>query len=233
FVSPTALEFINSNGVNALLVGGLNNVDNAQSPITVADSDNNGHLSGWRPFGQGLPNSPVSALSYNPSVDVLAVGTFGRGVAALYDVTSYFKQATVLQFGLANNDSQPDASYLTDGTNLDGSTFVRPLNKYGTGTLMIAGNAGYTGTTIFGGVMMLGNGGAGGGSILGNVAFCNDATNPQCDTSTNKVLAFNRSDTYTFGGVISGPGEVYQIGTGTTVLSGASTYTGPTFVDAG
>src|SRR5262249_862290 len=145
FVSPTALEFINSNGVNALLVGGLNNVDNAQSPITVADSDNNGHLSGWRPFGQGLPNSPVSALSYNPSVDVLAVGTFGRGVAALYDVTSYFKQATVLQFGLANNDSQPDASYLTDGTNLDGSTFVRPLNKYGTGTLMIAGNAGYTG----------------------------------------------------------------------------------------
>jgi hypothetical protein len=59
---------------------------------------------------------------------------------------------------------------------------------------MIAGNAGYTGgTTIFGGVMMLGNGGAGGGSILGNVAFCNDATNPQCDTSTNKVLAFNRS----------------------------------------
>ena len=234
FVRPTALEFINNNGVNALLVGGLNNVDNAQSPITVADSNSNGSLSGWRPFGQGLPSSPISALSYNAAVDVLAVGTFGRGVAALYDVTSYFKQATVLQFGLANNNSQPDASYLTDGTNLDGSTFVRPLNKYGTGTLMIAGNASYTGgTTIFGGVMMLGNGGAGSGSILGNVAFCSDATNPLCDTSTNKVLAFNRSDTYTFGGVISGPGQVYQIGTGTTVLSGASTYTGPTFVEAG
>ena len=234
FIRPTALEFINNNGVNALLVGGLNNVDNAQSPIVVADSNNSGNLSGWRFFGQGLPNSPISALSYNAAVDVLAVGTFGRGVAALYDVTSYFKQATVLQFGLANNNSQPDASYLTDGTNLDGSTFVRPLNKYGTGTLMIAGNAGYTGgTTIFGGVMMLGNGGAGGGSILGNVAFCSDATNPLCDTSTNKALAFNRSDTYAFGGVISGPGQLYQIGTGTTVLTGASTYTGPTFVDAG
>ena len=40
--SPTALEFINNNEVNALLVGGLNNVDNAQSPITVADSGSNG-----------------------------------------------------------------------------------------------------------------------------------------------------------------------------------------------
>jgi hypothetical protein len=49
----------------------------------------------------------VSALSYNPAADVLAVGTFGRGVFALYDVTSYFPQATVLQFGLADNDSQP------------------------------------------------------------------------------------------------------------------------------
>ena len=197
FIRPTALEFINSNGVNALLVGGLNNVDNAQSPITVADSDSNGHLSGWRPFGQGLPTSAVSALTYNTTVDVLAVGTFGRGVAALYDVTSYFKQATVLQFGLANNDSQPSASFLTDGTNLDGSTFVRPLNKYGTGTLTIAGNAGYTGgTTIFGGAMILGNRGAGGGSILGNVAFCNDATNPQCDTAPTRCsLSIARTPT--------------------------------------
>ena len=224
FIRPTALEFINNNGVNALLVGGLNKVDNAQSPIAVADGKADGSLLGWRLFGQGLPNSPVSALSYNAAVDVLAVGTFGRGVAALYDVTSYFKQATVLQFGLANNDSQPDASYLTDGTNLDGSTFVRLLNKYGTGMLTIAGNAAYTsGTTIFGGVMMLGNGSAGGGSILGNVAFCSDAANPLCDTSTNKALAFNRSDAYTFGGVISGPGQVYQIGSGITSLTGAST----------
>ena len=233
FIRPTALEFINSNGVNALLVGGLNNVDKAQSPITVADSDGNGNLSGWRPFGQGLPNSQISALSYNPLVDVLAVGTFGRGVAALYDVTSYFKEATVLQFGLADNNSQPDASYLTDGTNLDGTTFVRPLNKYGTGTLTIAGAASYTGgTTIYGGTTMLGNGGAG-GSITGNVAFCNDAANPLCDTSINKALAFNRSDSYAFDGTISGPGQVFQIGSGTTILTGASTYTGPTFVDSG
>ena len=62
--------------------------------------------------------------------------------------------------------------------------------------LTIAGNATYTGgTTILGGILQLGTGGTS-GSILGNVAFCSDAGNPLCDPSTNKVLVFNRSDTY-------------------------------------
>jgi hypothetical protein len=87
-IRPTALEFISSNGVDALVVGGLNNVANAQSPIAIADRDAVGALSNWRPFGTGLPNSQVSALFYNPTVDVLAVGTFGRGVWTLYDVTT-------------------------------------------------------------------------------------------------------------------------------------------------
>jgi autotransporter-associated beta strand protein len=232
-IRPTALEFISNNGVDALLVGGLNNVANAQSTIAIADSDAAGALLNWRPFGMGLPNTQVSALSYNPAVDVLAVGTFGRGVFALYDVTSYFPQATVLQFGLADNDLQPDASFLTDGTTLAGTSFSRPLNKYGTGTLTIAGNATYTGgTSIFGGVLQLGNGGTS-GSILGNVAFCSDASNPLCDPSTNKMLVFNRSDIYTFDGAISGPGQVAQVGSGRTILTAVSTYTGPTFVNAG
>jgi autotransporter-associated beta strand protein len=232
-IRPTALEFISNNGVDALVVGGLNDVKDAQSTIAVADSDTAGILANWRPFGTGLPNSQVSALSYNSAVDVLAVGTFGRGVFTLYDVTSYFPQATVLQFGLADNDSQPDASFLTDGTKLDGSRFSRPLNKYGTGRLTIAGDATYTGgTTIFGGALHLGDGGAS-GSILGNVAFCSDAGNVLCDPSTNKLLVFNRSDTYTFDGAISGPGEVVQFGSGRTILSAVNTYTGPTFVLGG
>src|SRR5262249_50304194 len=157
------LEFISSNGVNALVVGGSNSVANAQSTIVVADSDTNGNLSGWRLFGTGLPNSQVSTLFYTQAVDVLAVGTFGRGVFALYDVTSYFPQATALKFGLADNASMPDASFLTDGTALDGSHFVRALTKYGTGTLTIAGAATYSGgTTINDGALVLGNGGAGG-----------------------------------------------------------------------
>jgi outer membrane autotransporter protein len=232
-IRPTALEFISTNGVDALVVGGLNDVADARSTIAIADSDVAGALSNWRPFGTGLPNSQVSALFYNPTVDVLAVGTFGRGVFTLYDVTSYFPQATVLRFGLADNDSMPDASFLTDGTNLNGTRFARPLNKYGTGTLTIAGDATYTGGTgIFGGALQLGTGGTS-GSILGNVAFCSDASNSLCDPSTNKMLVFNRSDTYTFDGAISGLGQVVQFGTGKTVLTAVNTYSGPTFVNAG
>ena len=52
----------------------------------------------------------MAQLVYYPVVDVLAAGAVGRGVFALYDVTSYFPQATALQFGLANNDSLPNAS---------------------------------------------------------------------------------------------------------------------------
>jgi hypothetical protein len=89
FVRPTALEFIANNGVNALLVGGLNTplsctpglnactISSAQSPITVADSDVSGNLSGWRAFGQGLPNALVYQLVYNATVDVLRAAARG------------------------------------------------------------------------------------------------------------------------------------------------------------
>ena len=240
FTRPTSVEFISNNGVNALLVGGLNTplscttapngciVSNTQSPITVADSDSSGLLSGWRAFGQGLPNALVYQMVYNPTADVLAVAAIGRGAYVLYDVTSYFPQATVLQFGLADNNSMPDASFLTNGT-----VGIRPLIKYGSGTLTIAGDATYTGgTAINGGALVLGNGGAS-GSVIGNIAFCANASDPSCDPSTNKALAFNRSDVFTFGGSITGPGQVLQVGSGTTILSGISTYTGPTMVDAG
>ena len=227
-IRPTALEFISNNGVDALVVGGLNNVANAQSTIAIADSNAAGILTNWRPFGTGLPNSQVNALAYNPTVDVLAVGTFGRGVFTLYDVTSYFPQATVLQFGLADNDSLPDASFLTNGT-----VGNRPLIKYGSGTLTIAGDAAYTGgTSINGGAIVLGTGGTA-GSILGDVGFCSNPADSRCDPSNNKLLAFNRSDTYTFSGSITGPGQVFQVGSGKTVLTGNSTYSGPTFVNNG
>ena len=66
------------------------------------------------------------------------------------------------------------------------------------------------------GTLQIGNGGTT-GSITGNVV-------------DNGTLAFDRSDAVTFGGVISGTGNVVQRGTGTLTVTAANTYTGTTTV---
>ena len=94
------------------------------------------------------------------------------------------------------------------------------LDQRGPGTTVLTGANTYSGgTTITAGTLQLGNGGTS-GSILGNVA-------------NNGTLVFNRSDAVTFGGTISGTGGVIQRGTGSTDLTAASIYTGPTQVEAG
>ena len=90
----------------------------------------------------------------------------------------------------------------------------------GSGTTILTSDNTYTGgTTISAGTLQVGNGGTT-GAILGDVV-------------ANGTLAFNRSDTYTFGGTISGTGSVSQAGTGTTILSGANSYTGGTTISGG
>ena len=119
FTRPTSVEFIANNGVNALLVGGLNTpltcisapngcvISSPQSPITVADSDSIGNLSGWRAFGHRLPNALVYQTELQCSCRCAGRLIDRARRMGHYDVTSNFAQATVLQFGLANNDSNP------------------------------------------------------------------------------------------------------------------------------
>ena len=99
-------------------------------------------------------------------------------------------------------------------------TGVGAWTKAGPGTLTLTGANTYSGgTTVSAGTLQLGDGGTT-GSITGNVA-------------NNGILAFNRSDVVTFGGMISGTGSVQQNGTGTTILTGNNTYTGGTIINAG
>ena len=87
------------------------------------------------------------------------------------------------------------------------------LSTSSASTTTFTGTNTYTGgTTLSNATLQLGNGGTT-GSIVGNVAFNNGSLN------------FNRSDIYTFGGVISGDGTVFQNGSGTTILTGDNTYT--------
>jgi uncharacterized protein with beta-barrel porin domain len=212
FIRPQSLAFVSTNGVNALLVGGLNDAANVGSPLVSADSDANGVLTNWRRLGTGLPNADVTVLDYQPTLDALAIGTFGRGAFLLYDVTSNYASATVLQFGLANNDSNPATSLLSG---------ARPLIKYGTGTLTLNGAATYTGGSDFkaGNVVLNGsilNGALveapatlyGGGSIGGQLRV-NGTVAPGGVTGL----------TLSVGSLVAGPGSVLKIAYG----AGAST----------
>ncbi|WP_236849212.1 autotransporter-associated beta strand repeat-containing protein [Chania multitudinisentens] len=94
------------------------------------------------------------------------------------------------------------------------------LQQVGSGVLTLSGNSDYAGgTVISSGALHLGNGGTE-GMITGNVL-------------NNALLAFDRSDDATFAGQISGSGTLWQIGSGTVVLTGDNTYSGGTFITAG
>lgn len=119
----------------------------------------------------------------------------------------------------ANNGAIDTVSGVTT-TLSQAVTGAGQLGKSGGGTLVLTGNNVYTGgTAVTGGILQLGAGGTT-GSVQGNIV--NDAQ-----------VWFNRADTVTLGNVVSGTGALRQVGSGTTVLTGANSYTGTTAVDAG
>jgi len=93
------------------------------------------------------------------------------------------------------------------------------------GTTILLGNNTFSGPVDIhigaaGGTLQVGNGGTSG--TLGTGAVLNVGT-----------LQFNRSDALTVGNIISSTGTVKQLGSGTTILTGANTYTGQTVIAAG
>jgi autotransporter-associated beta strand protein len=239
---PAAVEFISNNGVNSLLVGGLVTDATAPSPIASVNVDpNNGALSGWMPFGTNLPNALIGQLSYNPAADVLAVGTFGRGAWLLYDVTAYFPTATVLRFGLADNDSAPDASFLTNGIYAS-----RNLEKVGAGTLTINGTSSYKGSTrVLGGQLVVnGDLSSSSGVFVDGPATLSGIGILPSTVVSGRLAPGNSIGTITvMGNLVFNPGSVYQIQaagnasartnvTGTATLAGSAlvSYSGTNFM---
>ncbi|MDB5324222.1 MAG: hypothetical protein JWN40_5853 [Phycisphaerales bacterium] len=118
------------------------------------------------------------------------------------------------------------------------------ISKAGTGTLTLA-NSGvndFTGPiTIDGGAIILANSGnnsfnggirinagalqVGNGGTVGNL--------PTVAVTNTGNLIFNRSDTITYAGVLSGTGNLEQRGPGVLILGGANTHTGSNIVTAG
>lgn len=107
------------------------------------------------------------------------------------------------------------------GDNGTGST---TLAKNDSGTWVLTGNNTFTGNTVINnGNLVIGNGGTSGNAGSGNVII----------DSASSILSINRGDSFAFGGTLSGPGTLAQVGTGTTRLTALGSTVGATRISAG
>jgi fibronectin-binding autotransporter adhesin len=162
----------------------------------------------------------------------------GPGTVILTGTSTYTGQTTInqgtLQIGNGGTAGSISASSnISDGgtlafnesgslliaNNISGSGNVAQI---GSGTTILTGANSYGGTTtISAGVLQVGNGGTAGS--LGNNGNISDGG----------TLAFDRSDTVTYTGVISGSGGLTQMGAGTLILTGANSFNGTTTISQG
>lgn len=114
--------------------------------------------------------------------------------------------------------SQARASLIKAGS---GTLALTATNTFGSNTSDFP--VGTSFTTISAGTLQLGNGGATGSlTSTGTGDIQNDGT-----------LAINRNNGITLQHIVKGSGAIHQIGTGTTTLTAANTYTGTTTVSGG
>ncbi|MFA9438637.1 autotransporter outer membrane beta-barrel domain-containing protein [Uliginosibacterium sp. sgz301328] len=95
------------------------------------------------------------------------------------------------------------------------------FEQAGTGTTVLEADNTYGGgTTISNGTLQIGNGGIT-GSVIGDIV-------------DDGVLVFNRADTLTLSGLVSGGGELVQAGLGTLIMSNTSnSYSSGTAIESG
>ncbi|WP_424239031.1 autotransporter-associated beta strand repeat-containing protein [Achromobacter sp.] len=215
----------NYTGGTAIAAGTLQLGDGGASGAIVGNVANNGTLAFNRSDVQTFPG----LISGSGTVNQI-----GAGTTILTADNTYTGGTTISAGTLQLGNGGTSGAILGDVANNGALTFNRSdiqtfpglisgsgvVNQTGAGTTILTADNTYTGgTTISAGTLQLGNGGASGG-ILGNVA-------------NNGALTFNRSDTVTFAGLISGNGTVNQNGSGATILTAQNLYDGPTNINSG
>jgi autotransporter-associated beta strand protein len=123
-------------------------------------------------------------------------------------------------FNVASGTTPSGVDLLVSST-LQGWFGSQTLVKTGSGLLELTASNTYNGnTTISGGTLQLGDGVSNNGSVAGNII-------------NNATLTFANPNPQTYAGLISGSGAVNKLGAGTLTLSGSSTYSGRTNIQAG
>jgi autotransporter-associated beta strand protein len=192
--------------------------------------DNNQNYEGLTDVQAGtLKAGSSGTLAFMSRHNIAAGATLDLGGTAAQIIGSLTGAGTVTNSG-------PDPTLLMIGFDDTAATFAGTIKDGAPGTIQVQiMNRGtvttFTGTNTYTGgtsicacsTLQLGDGGTT-GSITGNV-------------ENGGMLIFNRSNAYTFAGVISDyagdAGTLVQAGPGNTILTGLNTYTGPTVVNAG
>ena len=207
-------------------ISGTGDVTQAGAGTTTLTASNSFTGTASASAGQlvvGSAHGLGSALVNYSTKVAFADGITGYTVGGLtgsnnFAMTNSGGSALALTLGNANQSALYSGN-LSDGVSESG--LGASLTKVGTGLQLLSGSNSYSGpTTISGGALQIGIGGTTGTLGSGNVI--NDAN-----------LIVWRSDTLTLSNPISGSGNLIQAGSGTTILTGANTYTGKTAVNDG
>ncbi len=231
-----AVDTATANQVNLLVAAGLwwNGSTTSSGGSSVAGGagtwDVSAGTTNWTDAGGSAANAwgQGSLAIFAGTAGTVTVGgsTVPQAAGLEFVTTGY--TVTGGEIALSSFGGNPATRILVDDGTAGGGTATiasvlsgsQTLEKTGPGTLVLsAANTYGGGTRITGGTLQVGDGGTS-GAILGDIA-------------DNAAVAFDRSDSVTFAGVISGSGSLEQKGTGTLVLTGANTYTGGTTITAG
>ena len=211
-----------ANSADLYLTGGTATFEKIGFGSSADSLGGNGYVTlagGTLYLGSGgiVRNTAVSGYSANICLNS---GTLGARTNWSTSVNATLNGAVTIQAA----DAAGAARNITLSGNISTTSGNGAITKTGDGTLVLAGTNTYAGCTrINAGTLQVGNGGASGNL---SAADANAITN-------NGTLAFKRSDSVSFTGVISGTGTVAQLGGGSLTLSGVNTYSGGTTVIGG
>lgn len=233
-LSGGTLSFTKTTTANTTLSNAVAATASTTSTVTV-DGTYSGILTGVL-SGTGAINLNSGKLilsntgdlaGYTGTVTVASGATLQLG----NNTTSLIGGTTINGSSIINNGN---VTVATTGSTAATNTYYGAISGTGSFTmsgatssvLYLVGTNTYTGVTTVaaGNSLYIGN-----GSDYGSIASSSIVVNASTSgtTPTYGAIVFDRSDTYTYNGNITGNGIVNQIGGGTLILNGNSVLTGP------